>query len=334
MRALALVKSGVVEVRDFPIPTLNSDQILVRMQYASICGSDIHVVFDGLHDVELLGKPGYPGHEGVGVVERSNSLQLPVGVPVLTVPYGQRGGCYAEYQAINADQVIPVGSNVDLRRIMMAQQLGTTIFAMKKFLPSITRSEDMPRTAVVIGAGSAGLFFLQHLLACGIEVIISDLDARRLEIAERLGAAQTVLEPNASVVDAARAATRGVGVDMVVEAAGYDVTREAAVEAACNRGRIGFFGFPQLRGLSPFPVERSFQKSLTMEWISGTQAEKGLASFREGINLIEGGAFEIDFCLESTFNLEDAPAAFTAARCRDAAKICINIISPDDTYRD
>ena len=328
MRAASLVRSKVVEVRSFPIPQPGPDQVLVKMHYASICGSDVHVIFDGFHNPEHLGRPGYPGHEGIGTVAASTNPGLPIGSPVLTVPHGQRGGCFAEYQAIDVAQTIalPVGS--DLRRLLLAQQLGTTVFAMKKFLPPATPSRDLPGLAAVIGAGSAGLFFLQQLRARGIEVIVSDLNQDRLKVADRLGAAQTVLEPMESVIDAAHARTGGAGVDLVIEAAGYDVPRAAAVDAVRARGTVGFFGYPQLKGLAPFPVERSFRKELTMVWSSKTQAEPGLASFRTAIELIQTGAIQVDHCLQAMYDLEDAPAAIAAARAHGNGAAKVGIVLP------
>jgi L-iditol 2-dehydrogenase len=322
MRAASLVRSGVVEVRDFPIPQPAPHQVLVKMHYSSICGSDVHVIFDGFHNPEFLGRPGYPGHEGIGIVAESTHSEFPVGSPVLTVPFGQQGGCFAEYQAVNVAQTIALPAGSDLRRLLLAQQLGTTVFAMKKFLPVAT---PPPALAVVIGAGSAGLFFLQQLRTRGVEVIISDLNRDRLGVAKRLGAIQTVLEPDESVIEVARALTGGAGVDLVIEAAGYDATRAAAVEAVRARGSVGFFGYPQLRGLAPFPVERSFRKELSMEWSNNTQAEPGLASFRTAVDLIQAGAIEVDHCLEVMYALEDATAAVAVAQAQGngAAKIGI-----------
>lgn len=326
MRAASLVRSGVIEVRDYSIPQPGPHQVLVKMHHASICGSDLHVIFDGFHHPEYLGRPGYPGHEGVGTIAASTHPDFPVGSPVLTVPFGQQGGCFAEYQAVDVAQTIALPPGSDLRRLLLAQQLGTTVFAMKKFLAVTTAASDQPALALVIGAGSAGLFFLQQLRARGIEVIISDLNRDRLAIAERLGAAQTVLEPAESVIDAARARTDGAGVELVIEAAGYDMTRAAAVEAVRARGTIGFFGYPEVRGLAPFPVERSFRKELTMQWSNNTQAEAGLDSFRSAIELIRTGAIEVDHCLQVMYDLEDAPAAVAAAHARGngAAKVGIN----------
>jgi L-iditol 2-dehydrogenase len=328
MRAATLVGPGVVEVRDFDVPQATGTQVVVEMHYASICGSDVHVVFDGFHNPDMLGRPGYPSHEGIGVVADGGASGLAVGTPVLTVPHGQRGGCFAEYQAVETAYLVALPEGVDLRRTLLAQQLGTTIFGMKKFLPADTPAEAIPRKAVVIGAGSAGLFFLQLLLERGIEVTVADLNAGRLEVARRLGAARTVHEPAESVIEVVSEATAGEGVDLVIEAAGYDVARAAAVETARSRGTVGFFGYPELKGPAPFPVERSFRKSLTMEWINGTQAEHGLASFRAAVDMITNDEIVVDYCLESMYDLEETPAALAAARAQGHGAPKVGVVMP------
>ncbi|TQC46291.1 zinc-binding alcohol dehydrogenase [Rhodococcus sp. WS4] len=328
MRAACVTRPGVVEVRTFPRPVAGPDQVLVEMRYASICGSDVHAVFDGFHNPDLLGTAGYPGHEGVGVVVQTGSPDIEPGCAVLTVPHGQRGGCFAEYQVVDASHVIALDDGDDLRRMLLAQQLGTTVFGMKKFLPADTPAEAMPRTAVVIGAGSSGLFFLQHLVARGMEVIVSDLNKDRLAVAERLGAARTVLEPDEPIATVVHDATHGVGADLVIEAAGYDHTRAPAIEAVRARGTIGFFGYPESKGNALFPVERAFRKSLTMEWVNGTQAEPGLASFHAAVEAIRTGAIEVDHCLDAMFDLDDAPAAFDAARANGHGAAKVGIVLP------
>lgn len=321
MRAALLTRPGVVHVADFPDPELVDGHVIVRMHFASICGSDVHMVFDRMHDPDRLGRPGYPGHEGVGVVVASRSLRLPEGTPVLTVPLGRAGGCFADLQLVDERQVVPLPPNPDLRRLLLAQQLGTTIYAMRKFVPGHCAP---PRTAAVIGAGSAGLFFVQQLRRLGCElVIVSDRNADRLAVARRLGATVTVHAPGGSVVDATRDHTGGAGVDLVIEAAGYDRCRADAVAAARERGTVGMFGYPERTGRSPFPVEQAFRRSLRMEWINGTQREPGLRSFREAVTAIAEGEIEVEHCLECMLDLEQAPSAFELARVhgRGAAKV-------------
>ncbi|MEV4734903.1 zinc-binding dehydrogenase [Saccharopolyspora sp. NPDC049426] len=311
MRAARLSKPGVVEVSHVAIPEPGAGQVLVEMHFASICGSDVHIVFDEMHNPDRLGKPGYPGHEGVGVVVGGESERFPPGTAVLTVPAGDRGGCFAEFQVVDESQLVQLAPGADLRRMLLAQQLGTTIFAMKKFIGR----RERPRVAAVIGAGSAGLFFLQQVIRLGCEaVVVSDRNRERLAAAKQFGATETVLAPCGSVVDAVHELTGGFGADLVIEAAGYDACRAEAVEAVREKGTVGLFGYPERRGSSPFPVERCFRKSLTVEWISKTQAESGLASFRAAVERIVSGDIEVDHCLTSMHELDEAPMAMQLAR--------------------
>jgi L-iditol 2-dehydrogenase len=321
MRAAFMPEPGRVEVADFPVPEPRADQLLVRMRHASVCGSDIHVVHDGFHEAEFLGVPGYPGHEGVGVIdESSGDTGLPPGTPVLTVPSGRLGCCFAEYQAVERRWLIPLPEAavavVGMERLLLAQQLGTTVFALKRFLRSAPGAHDAEGgTAAVIGAGSAGLFLLQLLLRRGYDVVaVSDLDQGRLAEAARLGAARTVRAPGEDMVEAVLEATGGRGADLVVEAAGFDATRAQAVAAVRKRGTVGCFGYPQRDGDSPFPVDRAFRNSVAVEWCSGAQFEPGLASFREALTLIGSGAVAVDHCLRLRFGLDEVPKAIDLAR--------------------
>lgn len=325
MLAACLTAPGAIELAEFDDPTPPDAGVVVEMHFASICGSDVHITFDGLHEPALLGKPGYPGHEGVGIVVESRAELFPVGTRVLTVPPGPAGGCFAQYQAVRASHLLPLPENMEMQRALMAQQLGTTVFALKKFL-SPQRAGSI-RTAAVLGAGSAGLYFLQQLLAAGVKTIVSDLDPYRLEIARRLGASDTVLVPHDSIIDSASEASAGQGVDLVIEAAGYDSCRREAVEIVRPGGSIGLFGYPERKGPSPFPVHQAFRKSVTAEWISGTQSEPGLASFRTALEMIQSGFIEVDYCLESLYPLAQLTDALEAAQAhgKGAAKVSLAI---------
>ncbi|WP_346095284.1 zinc-binding dehydrogenase [Streptomyces olivaceiscleroticus] len=329
MRAAFVPTPGRVEVGEFPTPAAGAGEVLVELAHASVCGSDIRKVFDGFHDPEWLGTPGWPGHEGVGVVVDSHTPAFPPGTGVLTVLPGRSGRCFAEYVAIDAAHVVPLPEGVPAQRLLPAQQLGTTVFALKRFLrhPG-TRGDGC---AAVIGAGSSGLFFVQQLLRRGFTTVVAcDLNADRLREAARLGATHTVLGPAgtspfvAQVLDA----TDGRGADLVVEAAGGDDCRRAAVEAARDAGMLGLFGYPQRPGDAPFPVDRAFRKRLTMEWVNGAQSEPGLASFRTALDLIARGEIEVDHCLRTAYPLEDAPAAFAAARAQGHGAAKVNVVLP------
>lgn len=322
MRAAVLTGPGEVACEDVPIPELRPGDVLVRTHRASICGSDTHVVYDGFSHHAFPGPPGYPGHEGVGVVsEVAQGVDgVEVGDKVLTVPQPIESMCFAEYQRIAAGSVIRLRDDADLDRALMAQQLGTVMYAARRFLANLEARE----TAVVIGAGSVGLFFVQALRRAGFDrVVVSDLEPHRLDIARELGATVAVHAPRESVVEAALDVSGGPGADFVVEAAGYDLTREQAVDAVAAGGRIGFFGFPERQEPSPFPFNAAFRKSLTMLTSVGTQQEPGLRSFRDAVEAIERGEYEVDYLLAPVLPVERAQEAMDAARARRAVKISI-----------
>ena len=325
MRAATLVASGVIEVQEVPVPEPAPGQVVVRMHYASICGSDLHVIFDGFHTEARLGLPGYPGHEGVGVVVDGADSGLGPGTPVLTVPFGRLGGCFADYQLVPTSQLIELPAGADLRRLLLAQQLGTTVFAMKKFLPA---AAPVPATVVVIGAGSAGLFFLQQLRRRGAEVLITDLEPARLDVARSLGAAEAVLEPGESIVTATLDHTDGRGADLVIEAAGGEVARAMAVDVAAVGATVGGFGYPERAGGEHYPIDRAFRKSLTVVFTNHTQGEPGLSSFRSAAEMIMNGEIEVDYCLQAMYDLEETPTAVQAARARGRGAAKVGLILP------
>lgn len=327
MRAATLVSPGLVEVREFPDPVATEPgELVVRTRRASICGSDVHAVFDGFHVEARLGAPGYPGHEGVGTVVESRSERFAVGQQVLTVPSGLAGSCFAELQLIGEDFVVPLPADGDPDRLLMAQQYGTVLFAWRSFWPG-DRSPGPGSTAAIIGAGSAGLFFVQAAQRAGFEhVLISDREPARLAAAQRLGA-QVIEVPRESFVRAVLDATDGAGAEVVVEAAGYDATRSEAIHACARRGTVGLFGYAELPGDAPVPMREAFRKSLRLQWMVGAQSEPGLVAFRDAVDDIHEGRIVVDHCLGTVRPLEEIAEALQRARegGRGAVKIAIDL---------
>jgi L-iditol 2-dehydrogenase len=322
MRAAFVPAPGQVRVGDFPTPTARHDgDVVVRMQLASICGSDLHAVYHGFLKPEGVGRPGHPGHEGVGVVAQSRSSRFAVGDRVLTVPV--LGGCFAQYQLVPEAYLVPLPAGGDPASLLMAQQYGTTLFAMRLFWPP---SSGPAGTAVVMGAGSAGLFFVQQARDLGFgTIVVSDLDDDRLAVARSLGATHTVHVPAGSLGEVVADLTAGAGADLVIEAVGLDALRAEAVSLVRNQGTIGLFGFPERTGDAAFPMFAAYRRSARIQLASGTQAEPGLVAFADAVDAIHHGRIDVSHCLGSTFALDETPAAMLAAlhRTGDGVKITI-----------
>lgn len=318
MTAAYLAKSGLMEVGVVPRPEPAEGELLIRVDRAAICGSDLHAIFDGLGS--LLGDgepaPGRPGHEAVGTVIRSRARDFGEGDRVLVLSVG----AFAEYMAAPAGMCVRLPGGEPLDVMLMAQQLGVTLFGMQRFWP-----ETLPRgeTATLIGAGSAGLHFLSLLRLWGFDrIIVSDVLPARLDAARRLGADIAVLAPGDSVSEATMAATSGIGADLVVEAVGLDETRTEAIRSVREYGRVGLFGYPESYSLAPFPFADAFWKApVSIEIVKGAQWVAGLPAFHAAIDLIVAGKVDVSHFLGTEYPLTAIAEALAVARRGDAIKV-------------
>ncbi len=184
MRASFLRAPGAIECVEAPEPEAAPGQVLIKMICASLCGSDLHHVFLPLRDASFPCPHGYPGHEGVGEVVESRAAQghgFAPGQAVLTVPDTYHAGCFADYQVLGPEYLLPLDSAIAAgaarEQLVLAQPLGTVIFALKRFMPA-----EVPETAVVLGQGSIGLFFTWMLRRRGVARVIASEPLAHLDI--------------------------------------------------------------------------------------------------------------------------------------------------------
>jgi L-iditol 2-dehydrogenase len=323
MRAARLLGRGRLEVQEAPVPDLADGQVLVRTRLASICGSDLKSVFSELGPPEFPCRPGFPGHEGVGDVVESRAPEFQPGDLVLTVPDRAWKATFADYQVVPTQFLIPLPPDGDPDVLIMAQQLGTVLFALDRFWPE---GEPPGGSAAVIGAGSAGLYFTRLLKHRGFaQVLVADPDTRRLELARQLGADALVPAGRENVVEATMDLTGGRGADLAVEAAGFDATRAQAIASARVCGRVGFFGQPERYGDAPFPLEQFYRRRPTLVASNGTQQEPGLTSFRRAVDLIRRGDVEVRPLIGSPYGADDLPRAFEDAYEHRAAALKVSV---------
>lgn len=285
MRAASVV-AGEVVFTEVPVPTISGpNQVLVRNLVSTICGSDVHILDHG-HPDEEGAQLGFPGHESVGVVQSSSDPQIAAGDLILAVPDLAHAGGFADYQLLPSAFTLPLPAGVAAETFVLAQQLGTAIFAMKRFWPA--HAGEPSGTAVVLGAGPVGLFFTRLCRLAGFDsVLTTDLHEHRLEAARRMGATRTVCALDGGAAETVAAAT-GDGAQLVVEAAGTDRTRVQAIDCVALDGRIGMFGMPTGPEMT-LPFEQLFRRRPTVEFCWGAQAEPGHDSFRQAIRAIHDG---------------------------------------------
>ena len=324
MKAARWVDMGRMVCEDVPVPPVADGEILLRTAYASICGSDLHVVFPGAppHPAE----PGYPGHESVGEVVESRCPAFAPGDRVLTVPFAVDGRCLAEFQAIPGSACVPLPATAPLSHLLMAQQLGTVVYALRSHPLDVVGKD-----AAVIGQGSAGAFFTFLLKRAGAaRVLVSDKSPARLAYSRKLGADLAV---DASAADggpgdfrsAVMEATGGKGAAVVVEAVGSRETFPLSLEVAAPGATLVWFGLPEGSEDYPFSFPQFFRRALTAYSNFGAQGEPGLESFRYAVRLIADGAIDVAPLLSHMLPIEEVDEAFRIARDRtdNALKVSI-----------
>jgi L-iditol 2-dehydrogenase len=321
-----LVEHGRFEVVEVDAPVAAEGQVLLDSYRSSICGSDLHLVYkEGIYRGQHPAPPGWPGHEGIATVLESPSGDFKPGDRVLVAPPPPIARCFAQLQVVPAGSLVrlPDGSDPGLQ--VLAQQLGTVVFAMRRFWPGGDGREA--GSVAIFGAGAAGLLFTQLARIAGFEkIIVSDLTESRLALAARFGATTTVLAPGQSLAQAVLDETSGAGADLVIEAVGLDSLRIECLEAVRGAGRVGYFGYPESNtGESAWSFSRAWAKRVSLEVSTGAQHEPGLASFREAVALIASGTVDTAPLAADVYPLAEIQDAFEAALERQGPKISVSL---------
>ena len=325
MRAGRMVEVGRVVIEEVPIEAPRPGELLVRSAYSSICGSDLHEVEHGVGLPPPPWPPGWPGHEGIGTVVESLAHGFHVGDTVLCVPFANLGRTTAEFQrckAATAIRVAAAGEPVPpLLDTLMAQQLGTVIYAMGQHPHDVAG-----RTVVILGQGSAGLFWCHLLRRAGAErVIVADLSDARLAVSARYGADVMLHARRDDVVAAVQDLTGGKGADYVVEAVGRKETLAQSIELAAMDSAMIWFGLPDSEAAVPIDFFKFFRKRLRTASVFGAQGEPGLASFRTALAMIASKEIDVSPLLSHVIPIESVEHAFDLAMSRDDGAIKVSV---------
>jgi L-iditol 2-dehydrogenase len=256
---------GNVELRDVPVPEPGSGQVRIAVAAAGICGTDIHIFRD-----EFPSRPPVIlGHEFSGRVDRLGDgvVAFAPGDPVVAMPAAIRcgrcryclsgdilmceqrrsighgvDGAFTRYVVVPAEMVHRVPQGVSLRHAALAEPVAVAVHAVSE------RSKVTPGDAVLVsGVGPIGLLILQVVRAHGARVLAAGTarDARRLELARRLGAEAVVNVDEQDLRTVAREWSGEDGVDVAFECAGAPRSLDACLGALRRIGalvQVGLMG--------------------------------------------------------------------------------------------
>ncbi len=328
MRAGTFVELGKMVCLDQPVMPAGEGDLVVQTEMASICGSDLHIVMDGVGGVPPAEAwPGFPGHEGVGQVLESHHPDFAVGDRVLCAPDMGVAQCFAEIQVIPAKHCVVVPeTDMAIGDLLMAQQLGTVIYATRQFPHDVTGAN-----VVVLGSGSAGQFHTFLMKRNGAaKVITVDPVASRLELATAMGADVVVDSSVEDVTEAVMAETDGRGADHLVEAVGRRDALLLSCQLMAEGGSMHWFGLPDSNEPVPIDFGAFFRRKLRAWSTYGAQHEADLVSLQTALDLIAGGTIDVSSVVSHTLPIERIGEAMIMAheRTDGARKVSISFAEP------
>ncbi len=242
MKAAVLTAPERLEIADVPAPEPGPGEHLVRLEWAGICGTDLHS-FRG--DNPLLALPRILGHELAGRVAGGDG-PLAVGTPVAIDPMltcGRcrpcrigRPNCCVEMQVLGVHVdggfrpaiAVPAGM-LHVLPESLPLSLGALVEPLTIGANATLRGEVTAGDAVLVqGAGAIGLAALLCAKARGARVMVADALPFRLDLARTLGADTVIDVRRDDVLDRVQEFTNDEGAAVVIEAAGrVDVLRQA-----------------------------------------------------------------------------------------------------------
>lgn len=331
-------KMGFVE-REIPQPADN--EVLVKLEYVGICGSDMHYYETGRISDYVVEPPFVLGHEPGGVVVEvgKNVTHLKVGDRVALEPgktcghceYCREGkynlcpdvvffatppvdGVFQEYVAHEAALCFKLPENVDTLEGALIEPLAVGFHAANQ------GGAHAGQTAVVFGAGCIGLVSMMALKAEGVSrVYVVDIMQKRLDKAMELGATGVINSMNTDVQEEIGRLTEGKGVDLVIETAGMEVTTRQAIHITKKGATIVLVGYSKT-GEMTLPLSLALDKELTFKTVFRYRHIYPMA-----IEAVASGKVNLKGIVSNIFNFDDIQAAMDKS-VSDKANIVKSVV--------
>lgn len=329
MKALVLERVGELAIRDIDLPhLLRANDVRIKLHTVGVCGSDVHYYTHGRIGDFIVNEPMVLGHEAAGtIVEIGKNVEhLKVGDRVCMEPgvpnplsKASRLGIY------NVDPSVTFWATPPVHGVLCPETIHPASFTYKLAdnvsfaegamvepfavgMQAASRAHIKPGdTAIVTGAGTIGIMVALAALAGGCSgVLISDLSAEKLAIAEKYHGIEGVNLKEVDLVSAVEMATEGWGADVVFECSGAP----SAVRDLFKVVRPG--GTVVLVGLPPEPVPFDIAAACARECRIETVFRYANV-FDRALALIAAGKVDLKPLVTDTYKFDQSIAAFERA---------------------
>jgi threonine dehydrogenase-like Zn-dependent dehydrogenase len=306
MRAAVVIGPGQVRIDRVPLPEPGAGQVRVRLQGCGVCASNL-TPWEGPEWVQFPTTPGALGHEGWGVVEA-------IGEDVFEIAAGDRvgalsGNAYAEYDLADASAVVKIPdalANLDLP----LEPFGC---AMNIFRRSNVQEGQ---TLAILGVGFLGAIMVKLATDAGVRVIAISRRQESLDVARRMGAAETIpMHDHWQIIERVRELTGGRFCDRVIEAVGKQWPLDLAAELTREGGRLIIAGYHQ-DGPRQFNMQLWNWRGFDVINAHERDPEVSVQGMRDAVVAIEAGRIDPAMLVTHRYPLERLGDALNATRDR------------------
>lgn len=327
-----------LRVEDVPVRELKENEVLIKVKYCGVCGTDIHI-FNGDGGSFEVTPPLIPGHEFAGTVEKIGSAvtAVKVGDRVSADPNDMCGECYfcknamqhfctnnigvgttvdggfAEYVIIREKQVYKFADGLSFIEAAMAEPISCCLHGID--LCNI-KSGD---TVLVMGGGPIGMIMMQLAKNAGAsKVIMSEPVEEKRELAKKLGATLTINPLEEDVEAVLRDYCNNVNV--VIECVGNIHTQADAIKFAGKGATVMYFGLAAPEESLPLKPDDVFKKELKI-----TSSFINPYTFERAIQVLESKTVDLESLITNIVPLDEIADVFTKPEYRRTGKVMIQI---------
>jgi threonine 3-dehydrogenase len=325
-------------MQDMPMPTYGDNDVLIKIEKTSICGTDLHLYEWDEWASKTLPVPSIIGHEFYGRVEAwgknvtgfkkgdrvsgeghitcGQCYQCRTGNQVLcphTIGVGvNRHGCFAQYLTIPAQNVFPLPDNIGDDTASLFDPFGNAVHTALSF-------DLVGKDVLITGAGPIGLMAIGVAKLAGARnVVISDLNPYRLDLAKKLNATRAINVKEQKISSVYKELGIDGGFDVCLEMSGSPKAFAEIPELLKTGGKIALLGI--LPSHATINWHDVIFKMITIKGIYGREIFR---TWYQACHLLQSG-LDLSKVITHRFAADDFQKGFDAMLSGNAGKVVLD----------